>query len=108
MNKPLIEGYIYFTLKDSSSYKDEWKKSDYKTIENFIEDCGGTAFSCARTNIEEYSLYRKFKAEKVYYCFKTGKMIKTKIFNSSRDDILDIVGIGTNKDEVKFAPCVIV
>ncbi len=106
-SKPLIEGYIYFTLKSYTSCEDEWKKSDYKDIETFIEDCGEAVFSCARTGIEEYSLYKKFKAEKIYYCFKTGKIVKTRTFDSSREDILDIVGLGTIEDEIKFAPCVI-
>lgn len=105
--KALIQGYIYYTLKLKCSYKSEWKRDDYEWFEDYFENCDSLIFSCARTNIEDYVLYKKFKAQKIYYCFRTGFILKTKFFDSSRDDILDIVGIGNLKDEVKFAPCVI-
>ncbi len=103
----LIKGYIYYSLKENSSYGETLKTEDYNKYSDFFENCDSLVFSGARVDIEEYALYRKFKAQKIYYCFKTGEILKTNFFNSSREDILDISGIGNLNDEVKFAPCVI-
>ncbi len=107
MEKNIIKGYIYYSLKENSSYDDNLKREDYNNYSEFFENCGSLVFSGARVDIEEYALYRKFKAQKIYYCFKTGEILKTNFFNSSRGDILDISGIGDLNDNVKFAPCVI-
>ncbi len=103
----LIKGYIYYILKENSSYEDSLKREDYNNYSDFFENCGSLIFSCARVDIEEYALYRKFRAQKIYYCFKTGELLKTNFFDSSREDIFEITGIGNMKGEVKFAPCII-
>lgn len=105
MDNYLIKGFIYFTLNEGSSYLNEWKKEDLKSIADFSDQCKGRLFSVARANLEEYALYREFKAEKIYYCFESGAIIMTRVFDARREDIFDIVGIGNLEGEVKFAPC---